>query len=336
MKVFVTGATGFIGYHTVRALLEAGHSVRLGVRNEKKMRDLYEPLGIDTSDHATGEITDKAAIDAALEGCDGVVHTAAMVSLDPNLAEQTYHTNVTGTRLVVGGAVAQGIRAIVHVSSAAALFDPHLRTIDENTPLAAQSSAYGRSKVDSERHVQGLIDDGARVAITYPGGVLGPDDPAMSEGNQGLALFFKLGVLRTSGGLQSIDVRDLAIAHLRLLDGQKCGRYPIAGHYRSWDEIGHILDRVTGRKVRKIPAPAWLLRGIGKGVDLAGRFVTLDTPISNEAVDYATRWVYVDDRRIREELALEFRPLEVTFADTIRWLAATGEIDPWWAGRLDR
>ena len=82
MHVFVTGATGFIGFHTVQALLAAGHTVRLGVRDVGKMKALYEARGIEIDDYAVGEITDKKAIDAALEGCDAVVHTAAMVSLD--------------------------------------------------------------------------------------------------------------------------------------------------------------------------------------------------------------------------------------------------------------
>ena len=105
MYVFVTGATGFIGFHTVRALLEAGHKVRLGVRNTDKMAALYDPLGIDTSDHVVGGITDEDAINRGLEGCDAVVHTAAMVSLDANKADLVYETNVRGTELVIGGAV---------------------------------------------------------------------------------------------------------------------------------------------------------------------------------------------------------------------------------------
>ena len=95
MHVFVTGATGFVGFHTVMALHKAGHSIRFGVRNAEKMKRLYAPYGIDTSDFAIGEITDAEAIQQGLQGCDAVVHTAAVVSMDPNKAEHMMHTNLS-------------------------------------------------------------------------------------------------------------------------------------------------------------------------------------------------------------------------------------------------
>ena len=334
MHVFVTGATGFIGFHTVLALLEAGHTVRLGVRNVDKMRRLYESHGIDIIDYAEGEITDKAAIGRALDGCDAVVHTAAMVSLDANKADQMYHTNVTGTQLVIGGAVERGIRSIVHVSSVAAVFDRTASVVDETLPLAEQTSAYGRSKADSEKFVRGLIEEGAGIAITYPSGVLGPEDPAMSEGNQGLALFFNQTFVLTSSGMQIIDVRDLAKVHVALLEGEKSGPYLVSGHFRSWDELGQTLDKVTLRKLRKFRIPGFLLRSLGGGVDAIGKFIPIDTLFTGEAAMYATQWIYVDDRKVRKELNIGYLSLEETLADTIEWLARAGHIEPYWAEKL--
>ncbi|MEH6592065.1 MAG: SDR family NAD(P)-dependent oxidoreductase [Halioglobus sp.] len=334
MHVFVTGATGFIGFHTVRALLAQGHSVRLGVRNVAKMRALYSAAGIAVSDYVEGEITDRDAIAAALEGCDAVVHTAAMVSLDANRADQMYQTNVIGTQVVIGTAIDKGIRSIVHVSSAAALYDPFASTLDESLPLARPTSAYGRSKSDSDQFVRDRIAEGAPVAITYPCTVLGPDDPAMSEGNQGLAIFFNRTFLHTSSGMQMIDVRDLAQVHVALLEGGKRGPYLVAGHYRSWPELGQTLDRVTGRTLHKLPVPAWVLRMLGAAVDQLGKVFPVDTIVTGEAVNYATRWVYADDRKVRNELDFSYRPLEQTLADTVRWLAAAGHVESYWATLL--
>lgn len=328
--VFVTGATGFVGLHTVRALLSAGHSVRLGVRNAQKMQDLYARYGIAVDDFAVGEITDRVSIDRALQGCDAVVHTAAMVSLDANDAELMYRTNVTGTELVVGGAVERGIESIVYVSSGAALFDASLVTINESTPLAAASTAYARSKVDAERYVQGLIDRGANIAITYPGGVLGPDDPAMSEANQSLLFILNNFHIHTSTGLQVIDVRDLAAIHERLIVEKRSGPYLVSGHYSSWSEFGEALESAIGRKLLKIPVPGGLLRAVGSLMDLVGKVKSFDIPINREGMEFATRWVQFDDSKVRRELGVEYRPLRETLYDTVAWLVAAEHVDPKW------
>ena len=289
----------------------------------------FEPV-----DFAVGEITDQVSVTRALDGCDGVVHTAALVSLDPGQAELMHRTNVEGTRAVIGGAVERGIESIVYVSSTAALFDPALPKIDENTPLAAASTPYARSKADSARYVQQLIDEGAKIAITCPTGVVGPDDPAMSEGNMSLLFILNNCHVNTSGGLQVIDVRDLAHAHLRLLEGKKSGRYLAAGHYSEWRHFGDLLRKVTGRRLLALPVPGALMRGIGAVMDVVAKVRSPKLPISHEGMTLATRWVVCDDNKLREDLALQYRPLEETLADTVRWMADSGHVGEHWGQNL--
>ena len=334
MHVLVTGATGFIGFHTALALLEAGHRVRFGVRNKKKMEELFHPRGVDTSNCAVCEITDKDGIEAALQGCDAVVHTAAFVSLDKAQADLIYSINVTGTELVIGTAVEMGIRSIVNVSSTTAYYDPYVNVIDETLPLAEPDSPYGRSKAASARYVNQLIEAGASIATTYPPGVIGPDDPGLSEGNESFAIFFNMSFVNTSTGVQFIDVRELARVHVMLLEQQKTGPYFVAGEYWSWDELGVLLDKITGRKLRRMRIPGIVLRQLGSAVDFAAKFFPIDTPLTREGVTYASQWVYVDDRKVREELDIEFRPLEESLADTITWLSDAGHIEQYWAENI--
>jgi nucleoside-diphosphate-sugar epimerase len=241
---------------------------------------------------------------------------------------------VKGTELVIGTAVEMGIGSIVNVSSSTAYYDSYATVINESTPLAEPNSPYGRSKADSAKYVNKLIEGGAKIATTYPPGVIGPDDPGLSEGNEAFAIFFNVSFVSTSSGVQFIDVRELAKVHVQLLEQQKSGPYLVAGEYRSWDELGKLLDKITGRKLRHMRLPGVLLRQLGTVVDLVDRFYPLDTPLTREGVTYASQWVFLDDRKVRDELDLSYRPLEVSLADTIAWLAEAGHIDSYWAQKL--
>ena len=137
----------------------------------------------------------------------------------------------------------------------AALFDPSLQRLTEETPLADAKSAYGKSKAECDEYVRGLVTRGASVAMTYPSGVIGPDDPAMSEGNQGIAYFFNMSFMHTTAGMQLIDVRELANVHVKLLEQQKTGPYLVTGHYQPYRQLGQTMDGVISRPLLKLPAP---------------------------------------------------------------------------------
>ena len=91
MRVMITGGTGFIGYHSATALLDAGHELCLLVRSEEKMHGLF---GDRVQSYVVGDVTDQEKVREALQGCDGVIHTAAMVSVDKKDAQQVHNTNV--------------------------------------------------------------------------------------------------------------------------------------------------------------------------------------------------------------------------------------------------
>ena len=123
LKILVTGATGFIGAHTIVALLREGYSVRALVRSVEKFQKVLDLHGVSVDDVVTGDVTDQEAVRKALDGCDGVIHTAAMISTQKKDQDLVYDTNVNGTRYVIGGAVDAGLQHIIHVSSVTALYD---------------------------------------------------------------------------------------------------------------------------------------------------------------------------------------------------------------------
>ena len=334
MRVLITGGTGFIGYHTAQALQDAGHRVRLLVRDKDKLRRLY---GSDITDYVLGDVTDKSTVDRALKGCDAAVHTAAMVSVDQKDAERVMATNLGGTRLVIGGACERGLKTIIHVSSITALYNPGARYLNEFSPPGSASNAYGRSKVESEIYVRELQEAGAPIHITYPASVIGPQDPALTEPHQGLKTFLTNAVPVLPSGNQWVDVRDIATAHLALLERDlPPGRYPLGGHFLTWSQLVDVLSGITGRRIRKIPVPGGMMLGVGRMVDWFNRVrgKSLDIPVTHEAMVYATNWVRLDNSKARAELGLDFRPVEDSLADAIRSLVEDSHIDSERAGKL--
>ena len=333
MRVMITGGTGFIGYHTALALLDAGHDVSLLVRSVDKMLGLY---GEDRIKYYTrGDIVDIDPVRRAMADCDAVIHVAALVSTHASDAQRVYDTNVQGTRNVVGSALELGIGQVIHVSSVTALYNPRATVLDENSPVGNAGSGYGRSKVACEQYVRALQDAGEPVYITYPATVMGPDDPGLTEAHLGMRTYLANFVPVMSSGNQYVDARDIAQVHLRLLQDQPpFGRYMLGGHYIPWTELGGLLERVTGRKLHKLPLAGGVMRGVGKLFDRIGPWFNMEVPLTEEAMGYATQWVQMDNSKVERELDFAFRPVEETMQDTIRWLLRAGHISAKQAGKL--
>ena len=163
MRVLVTGATGFIGCHTVAALLAAGHEIRALVRDPSKLAGVLTPLGIDGVDTAVGSILDRHSLRAAMLGCDAVVHAAGMFSDDSRLSDAMHATNVVGTETVLDEAVRAALDPIVHVSSMVVVFPPQGERLSAEDPVREHRLAYPRSKSAAERTVRRFQETGAPV-----------------------------------------------------------------------------------------------------------------------------------------------------------------------------
>jgi len=120
MKVLITGGTGFVCSHAVAAIAGSGHELRLLVRRPEQVAASLDPLGVDVCDVVVGDVLDETVVASAVQGCDAVVHAAAVFSLDSRRAEEMRRTNVPATELVLGQAVARGLDPVVHVSTTTA------------------------------------------------------------------------------------------------------------------------------------------------------------------------------------------------------------------------
>lgn len=333
MRVMVTGGTGFIGYHTVQALLQAGIEVSLLVRSEEKLTRVY---GEGVIKHFTcGDIADSASVATAMQDCDAVIHVAALVSTHAADAQRVYETNLEGTRHVVGGAVDAGVERVIHVSSVTALYDPAASSLNEDSPTSPRPTGYGRSKVACEKYARALQEQGAPVSIVYPASVMGPDAPELTEPHIGLQTYLAQFVPLMSSGNQYVDARDIASAHLQILtDKPESNRFVLGGHYVPWRDLGPLLEQLTGHRVIKVPVSGAAMRLLGGIAERITPLLNLDLPLTREGLTYATRWVEMDNSRIEQELGFTFRPVEETLADSITWMYEAGYLTAKQAGQL--
>jgi nucleoside-diphosphate-sugar epimerase len=337
VKVLVTGGTGFTGSHTVRALVAAGHEVRLLVRDPAKVRRVFEPHGFVPADIVVGHMTDAGPVDEALAGCDGVVHTAALVDLRRAAARLVEDSNTRGVELIIGAAVRRGLSSIVHVSSLGVFFVPGGPPLSPDLPIAPGTTAYGRSKAHAEVFVRRLQEQGAPIRISYPAGIVGPDDPGMSAAIHGFCSFVRDAVLLTSSGLQVVDVRDLAALHVKLLElAPGTHRYAAAAEMLTWAEVHALLEELTGIRVRCFRVSGRLLRAAGSVGDAVKRVHDFNFPLTRDAMEFTTRWPGADAERTTRELGVGFRDVADTFRDTLVWLYRAGHLTAVQVGKLAR
>lgn len=326
LRILVTGATGFVGSHTTRALLDAGHHVRAFIRSPDKAQRVFgEREGLEL---AQGDISDATSVCRALRGCDGVVHAAAVVAIgtagDP---EALMRTNVAGVRNVIGSALEENIDRIVHVSSLATLFRGDGGTLTETSEPAESKHPYGKSKVLAERYVREKQAEGYPVKIVYPPGIIGPDDPGLSEPLVALRTFIEDFIPLTTNGNQFVDVRDLAHAHVRIIEAPPGpDRFIVAGEFLSWPDLARSLEAATGNELRKVRFPAPLLRASGRFLELVRKVVDVELPLTAESAAYATRWTPVASSASLHDMGVTFRDVHESIADTVRWMREAGHL----------
>jgi nucleoside-diphosphate-sugar epimerase len=333
LRVLVTGGTGFAGSHAARALLAAGHELRLLARSHEKVQRVFADAA--PRDVVIGDVTDPAVVAKALDGVDAVVHCAAVVAIEARRAHEVQDTNVRAVELVVGGAAERAVGSIVYVSSLGALFAPGA-PLCEDSPIAVAESAYARSKADGERYVRELQRAGAPIRTVYPPGIVGPDDPGISEGNHTVRAFLRELMVDTSGGFEVVDVRDLAALIAALVEPRAApGRYVVGGAYLSWTDTIALLDELTGRRVRRLHISGPVLRVLGRVGDFVKKYVyAFDFPLTSEAMDFATQWPGVVRSPAIDALGIRFRDGRETYVDTIRWLYRAGHLTRQQAGVL--
>jgi dihydroflavonol-4-reductase len=298
------------------------------VRRPEQVAASLDPLGVDVSDVVVGDVLDETVVASAVQGCDAVVHAAAVFSLDSRRAEEMRRTNVRATELVLGQAVARGLDPVVHVSTTVAL--TRYAGSGPDLPLGDIELPYAQSKIASEEVARRLQDRGDPVVTIYPGPVYGPNDPYRGDQSEMLRWILRRRFpLWPRGGMHVSDVRDVAAVIAAVLEPARGPRrYVVPGHHVDGDQLYGTFAEITGRRFPHLVLPGMVVGPLTRVIDAVQRRLPArwHYPADPEAVEIARRDTRFDDSAARKEFDLEPTPLVTTIGDTINWLVESGRV----------
>ncbi len=312
MKVFLTGATGFIGGTVARQLRERGEEVLCLVRSPAKAGALRE-LGCET---IAGDLGDRAALAEAMEGCDALIHAAAMyeVGIPASQHAAMRAANVLGTENALGAALDAKLPKAVYVSTCGVFGNTHHRIVDETYehPGEEFTSYYEQTKLEAHRVAKRLIGEGLPCVIVQPGGVYGPGDTSsigvlldqFLGGKMPLIPFPELGICLA-------HVEDTAAGILLALEKGRAGEtYVIAGPPTTVREAIEVVAGVTGRKPPKRALPTGLMKALTPIGPLVGKAMGQPPNLREliSSADNVTFWA--NSEKAAKELGFAPRGLE--------------------------
>src|SRR5258708_4025767 len=247
----ITGATGFVGWHVARQLLDRGDSVRALARDPSKLRELdgVQPI--------QGDLRDPASLVRAVEGCGIVYHVAADYRLWTRDPQEMFRSNVDGTRNLLEAARSAAVERVVYTSTVGCMGFVKDGLGDEESPVSAadMTGPYKRSKWDAEQVALEFAAAGFPVVIVNPTAPVGDHDFKPTPTGK-IVVDFLRGAIPAflDTGLNVVDVRDVASGHLAACERGRAGERYILGSENL------TLERILGALAEAVGKPAPRLR----------------------------------------------------------------------------
>lgn len=311
--IFVTGATGLLGSFICRELLNKGHKIR-AVKRESSQLTLIEDIEKQI-EWVHGDMNDTTFLLDALEGVEGVVHGAAIISFDKRDEDRMYKTNVKGTADLVNACLKKGVRKFLHISSVAALGrKPGQQFIDEKDKWEGTEydSIYARSKYLQELEVWRGGQEGLEVKIINPSIVLGPG--LWGSGSTSVFKYaYDSKTFHPEGTVNYVDVRDVAEIAVKLLDSDITGeRFVVNAGTSEYSTFFAEIAKRFDKKPPSRPVPYWLLKLAVKLEFLRSRIVGTSALITSDTAKLSRMKYSFRNDKVKKILQFEFKPLGQT------------------------
>jgi dihydroflavonol-4-reductase len=324
--ILVTGATGFLGWHVARQLLERGLPVRGLVRDPARSKAALDELeGIET---VHGDLRDADSLARAVGGCGTVFHVAADYRLWTPQPEEMYRSNVDGTRNLLDAARKAGVERCVYTSTVGCIGFPKDRPGDEDTPVGLEdmSGAYKRSKFMAEQVARQFASEGFPVVIVNPTAPIGDHDFKPTPTGKMVVDFLK-GAMPAflDTGLNVAYVGDVAAGHWAALERGRVGeRYILGGENMTLQQILQTLGKITGRKTPTMRIPYAVAYAAGMASTGFAALTGKEPMAPIDAVRMARKKMWVRHDKATRELGYTARPAVEALRRAAEWFQENG------------
>jgi dihydroflavonol-4-reductase len=324
---FITGATGFIGGHVARLLVEQGWKVR-ALNRPGSVNPFLQGLDVEW---CPGDLRDPESIRRAMEGARAVFHVAADYRLWAPRPRDLYDSNVGGTTNVLETALAAGVKRVVYTSSVGALgLNPDGSPANESTSVRLEDMVghYKRSKFLAEREAERYIERGLSVVRVHPSTPVGAGDHKPTPTGKIILDFLDRRMpAYVDTGLNLIHVRDVAWGHLLAFEKGRDGEKYILGHQNlRLAEIFQLLQKISGIPAPRVQLPHSLVLMLAYGNALMSWLTHKEPRIPLEGVKMAHRLMFFDSGKAVAELGLPQTPVEQALVEAVAWFQENGYV----------
>lgn len=325
MKVFITGASGFIGGNLVRRLVEKGYRVKALVRPGSKISTAL----VNEVEIVEGDILDFDTVLRGVSGCGWVFHCAAAYKFWARDPRDIYKTNVNGTDNVLVAAHLAGVERIVYTSTVGTIGLPKVGLGNETTPLPPHQVVgnYKRSKYLAEKIVLKKATAGIPVIVVNPTAPVGAWDVKPTPTGKVILDFLKQKMpAYVHTGLNFVDVSDVAEGHiLAAIKGTIGERYILGNQNMSLLELFENLQELSGRKRPRLHIPNWIAMGVGQVDDLLeNKILRREPKIPLEGIKMAQICTYVSSQKAVDQLGFPQSPVNEALNQAIQWFRDKG------------
>lgn len=317
----VTGATGFVGSHVVRQLLQRGDRVRIFARNSSRKSNV-ESFGCEI---AIGDLKDPISLLRCVQGCRRVYHIAADYRLWAKNPQEIYDNNVGGTRNLLSACCEAGVEKVVYTSTVGTIgMRKDGLPADEATPVKLDDMIgnYKRSKFMAEQVAHEFAASGLPVVIVNPTTPIGPGDIKPTPTGKIILEFIKNRMpAYVDTGLNLVGVEDVAKGHLLAEEKGNVGeRYILGGENWSLEEILEALARICGKHMPRFRIP-WILALTAGYLEnfFMGSILRREPLIPLEGVRMARYKMYISSEKARKELGYNPQPAEKALREAVEY-----------------